>query len=101
MSYVRGLDYKKRRPAIERVSIPDLLTKINTIIDDDNKVIARWKDQVDHFAAIAAELEAANRALADERDELTARVAALEAEVERLRRKLKPKQGTRREDFEE
>lgn len=100
MSYVRGLDYKKRRPHITRLSPSEAIAKANSIAEEADKRIAYWKGQANHFAAIAAELEAGNRALVAERDELAARVTELEADIERLRRRLKPKQGTRREDFE-
>lgn len=100
MSYVKGLDYKKRRPHITRLSPAEAIVKANSIAEEADKRIAYWKGQADHFAGIADELATANRALTSERDELAARVAALEAENERLRRKLKPKAQTRREDFE-
>lgn len=100
MSYVKGLDYKKRRPHITRLSPAEAIAKANSIAEAADKRIAYWKGQADHFAAIAAELEAGNRAIAAERDELAARGRALEADIERLRRRLKPKAKTRRGDFE-
>lgn len=97
MSYVRGLDFVKRRESFEYLTPAEAILKANTIAAEADKVIAQWKGQADHYESIA-------RSEAAEVARLRKRVAELEAEVKRLKEKPKPKPKAaarvRREDFE-
>lgn len=80
MSYVNGLKLQRRRHPVQRKTGPEAVRELNTIVDQANARIAQALGQAAHFEQVA-------RDAAAEIDRLEEKVAGLEAELARLRKK--------------
>lgn len=95
MSYVNKdlLKMQRRRHSVKRVTPEEAIAKANEAIDDANNAIARQMAHASAWQQVAAELDAENR-------ELRAQVEELERENGRLKKLVKPKAGKKRDEWE-
>lgn len=99
MSYINKNEQRliRRRPALARkLSYAELLTRLDTQAEEGNQLIAKSESKAQHWFDIAGQLATENDELREQVAELKRQGEALEAEIERLRRKVVKKAGKRK-----
>ena len=105
MSYINKNEQKliKRRPALVRnLSYAELLIRLDSQAAEANQLIAKSEAKAQHWYEIVCEYAAENGLLTEQICERDWRISELQAEVDRLRKKVSRKSGKRKgEEWEE
>jgi predicted RNase H-like nuclease (RuvC/YqgF family) len=105
MSYVNKHEQRlvTRRPELVRnLTYTELLTRLDTQAAEANRLIAKSEAKAQHWFEIVNEYAAENGELLEGLIERDRRISELEAEVDRLRKKVSRKSGKRKgEEWEE
>lgn len=99
MSYINKHEQKliKRRPELVRKpSYAELLTRLDGQAEEANKLIAKSEAKAQHWFDVANQVAAENEGLRKQIASLESKVSDLQAEVNRLSRKVTKKQGKRK-----
>lgn len=99
MSYINKNEQKliTRRPQLARnLSYAELLTRLDTQAAEANALIAKSESKAQHWFEIASGYASENGELLEQAIERDRRIRELEAEIERLRRKVVKRAGKRK-----
>src|SRR5262245_12382246 len=94
MSYIdQSLKMQKRRHPVKQVTAEEAIAELNRVVDLSNDQIARIRAYADHWELIAQNLYKENETLRQLVVGLETKRNELQAENERLRKKVTKRQG--------